>query len=54
MAIISVTYSPAVVKISARGAYFRASVAKQNMQALDDAVRSVALEFRRFPSCLHG
>ncbi|MDH7477926.1 MAG: hypothetical protein QHH17_06055, partial [Candidatus Bathyarchaeota archaeon] len=45
MAIISVTYSLAVAKISARGAYFRASVAKQNMQALDDAVRSVAWSF---------
>jgi len=42
MAIISVTYSFAVVKISARGALLRASVAKQNMQVLDDAVRSVA------------
>ncbi|MEM3760175.1 MAG: hypothetical protein QXZ02_03575 [Candidatus Bathyarchaeia archaeon] len=45
MAIISVTYSVAVTKISARGAYFRASVAKQNMQTLDDAVRSVAWSF---------
>ncbi|MGQ9506848.1 MAG: hypothetical protein ACUVTB_03180 [Candidatus Bathycorpusculaceae bacterium] len=45
MAIISATYSLAIVKISARGAYFKASVAKQNMQALDDALRSVAWSF---------
>jgi hypothetical protein len=45
MAIISVTYSIAIVKISARGAFLKASVAKQNMQALDDAVRSVAWSF---------
>jgi hypothetical protein len=43
--IISVTYSFAVVKISARGALLKASVAKQNMQVLDDAVRSVAWSF---------
>ena len=42
IAIISVTYSFAVVKISARGSLLKASVAKQNMQVLDDAVRSVA------------
>ncbi|MCK4439634.1 hypothetical protein KAU85_01495, partial [Candidatus Bathyarchaeota archaeon] len=42
IAIISVTYSFAVVKISARGALLKASVAKQNMQVLDNAVRSVA------------
>lgn len=41
IAIISVTYSFAVVKISARGALLKASVAKQNMQVLDNAVRSV-------------
>jgi hypothetical protein len=45
MAIISATYSFAVVKISARGAFLKASIAKQNMQALDDAVRSVAWSF---------
>ena len=45
IAIISVTYSFAVVKISARGALLKASVAKQNMQVLDDAVRSVAWSF---------
>ena len=43
--IISVTYSFAVVKISARGALLKASIAKQNMQVLDDAVRSVAWSF---------
>lgn len=45
MAIISVTYSYAVVRISARGALLNASVAKQNVQVLDDAVRSVAWSF---------
>jgi hypothetical protein len=42
MAIISVTYSFALVKIIARGALLNASIAKQNIQALDDTVRSVA------------
>jgi len=45
IAIISVTYGFAVVKISARGAMLKASAAKQNMQFLDDAVRSVAWSF---------
>jgi len=45
IAIISITYSFAVVKISARGAMLKASVAKQNMQTLDDAVRSVVWSF---------
>jgi len=45
IAIISVTYSFAIVKISARGALLKASVAKQNMQILDDAVRSVAWSY---------
>ena len=45
IAIVSLTYSFAVVKISARGALLNASVAKQNMQILDDAVRSVAWSF---------
>jgi len=40
--IISLTYSFAVAKISAHGALLNASVAKQNMQVLDDAVLSVA------------
>jgi hypothetical protein len=45
MAIISMTYSFAVVKINSRGALLKASVAKQNMQFLDDAVHSVAWSF---------
>jgi hypothetical protein len=45
MAIISVTYSFAIVKINARGSVLKASVAKQNMQVLDDAVHSVAWSF---------
>ena len=45
MAIISMTYSFAVVKINSRGALLRESVAKQNMQFLDDAVHSVAWSF---------
>jgi len=45
IAIISVTYGFAIVKISARGALLKASVAKQNMQFLDDAVHSVAWSF---------
>ena len=45
IAIISVTYGFAVVKISARGALLKASVAKQNMQFLDEAVHSVAWSF---------
>lgn len=40
--LISATYSYAVIKIGARGAALKASVAKQNMQSLDDAVQSVA------------
>ncbi|MGB9853863.1 MAG: hypothetical protein ACPLRY_03530 [Candidatus Bathyarchaeales archaeon] len=45
IAIISVTYGFAVMKISARGALLKASVAKQNMQFLDGAVHSVAWSF---------
>jgi hypothetical protein len=45
IAIISATYSFAIVKISARGATLRASVAKQNMQILDSAIRSVAWSY---------
>ena len=45
IAIISVTYSFAIVKIGARGALLKASVAKQNMQVLDDAARSIAWSF---------
>ena len=45
MAIVSATYSLAVVKIGARGAMLKASVAKQNMLTLDDAIRSVAWSY---------
>jgi hypothetical protein len=45
MAIVTMTYSFAVVKINSRGALLKASVAKQNMQSLDDAVHSVAWSF---------
>jgi hypothetical protein len=45
LAIISATYSFAVLKINARGAMLKVSVAKQNMQLLDDAIRSVAWSF---------
>ncbi|MEM3617693.1 MAG: hypothetical protein QXK47_01315 [Candidatus Bathyarchaeia archaeon] len=42
IAIISATYGFAVTRISAKSAQLRVSMAKQNMQALDDTVRSVA------------
>jgi hypothetical protein len=42
IAIISVTYGFAITRISAKGAQLRVSVAKQNMQALDEAIRFVA------------
>jgi hypothetical protein len=42
IAIISVTYDFAVTRISAKGAMLRVSVAKQNMKALDEAIRTVA------------
>ncbi|MBS7616843.1 hypothetical protein KEJ45_06570 [Candidatus Bathyarchaeota archaeon] len=45
LAIISITYGFAVARISAKGAALKLSVAKQNMQTLDDAVRSVAWSF---------
>jgi len=45
VAIISVTYSFAVAKISSKGALLKVSVAKQNMQVLDNAVHSVAWSF---------
>ncbi len=40
--VISATYSFAILKISARGATIKASVAKGNMLLLDDAIRRVA------------
>lgn len=43
--LISLTYSLAVAKISARGNTLKASIAKQNMLGVDDAVRSVAWSF---------
>lgn len=43
--LISATYSYAVVRIGAKGAVLKASVAKQNIQFLDDAVQSVAWSF---------
>jgi len=45
MAIIFVTYSFAVTKISARGALLKTSMARQNMQGLDDGVLSVTWSF---------
>jgi hypothetical protein len=45
IAIISLTYSFAIARIANRGALVKAAVAKQNMQALDDSVRSVAWSF---------
>jgi hypothetical protein len=45
LAIISATYSIAIVRINARSTVLKASVAKRNMQALDDAMRSVAWSF---------
>lgn len=45
IALISATYSYAVVRIGAKGAVLRASVAKQNMLLLNDAIHSVAWSF---------
>ncbi len=45
IALISVTYTFAVARISARANLIKVSVAKQNMQALDDTVHSVAWSF---------
>jgi hypothetical protein len=42
IAIISVTYGFAITRISAKGVMLRVSVAKQNMQALDEVIRFVA------------
>lgn len=42
LAVISATYSFAIIKISARGTVLNISVAKQNLFAVDDAVRSIA------------
>lgn len=40
--LVSVTYGFAVAQINAKGAVLGVAVAKQNMQALDDAIRLVA------------
>jgi hypothetical protein len=45
MGIVFLTYTFAMVKINARGNLIKASVAKQNMQIVDDAVHSVAWSF---------
>jgi len=45
IAVISATYSFAIVKINARSTLLNASIAKQNMYALDDSIRSVAWSF---------
>lgn len=45
MALISLTYTFAVAKINARASLLKASVAKQNMQILDDALHSVGWSF---------
>jgi type II secretory pathway pseudopilin PulG len=45
MAIISITYSFAIIKIGSRTAALKTSVAKQNMQALDNAILSVSWSF---------
>jgi hypothetical protein len=45
MALISLTYTFAVAKINGRAGLLRVSVAKQNMQILDDAVHSVGWSF---------
>jgi hypothetical protein len=41
IALISVTYSFAITKISSRSADIKASIAKQNMQILDNSINSV-------------
>lgn len=45
LTIVTATYSLAAVKISSKGNLLRASVAKQNMLFLDDAVGSVSWSF---------
>lgn len=45
IALISLTYTLAMTKINASAKLLRASVAKQNMQVLDDAIHSVAWSF---------
>lgn len=45
VALISLTYSFAIVKINARTNGLKTSVAKQNMQILDDSIHSIAWSF---------
>lgn len=45
MAIISVTYSFAISKISVKGTQLKISVTKHNMQVLEDAISSVTWSF---------
>ncbi|MGB9675909.1 MAG: hypothetical protein ACPL0C_01815 [Candidatus Bathyarchaeales archaeon] len=44
-AIISITYSFAIIKIGSRTAALKTSIAKQNMQVLDNAILSVLWSF---------
>lgn len=44
-AIISLTYSFAIIKIGSRTAALKTSIAKQNMQALDNAITATAWSF---------
>ena len=44
-AITSITYSFAIIKIGSRTAALKTSIAKQNMQALDNAITSTAWSF---------
>ncbi|MEM3577514.1 MAG: hypothetical protein QXX51_03550 [Candidatus Bathyarchaeia archaeon] len=44
-AIISITYSFAIIKIGSRTAALKTSIAKQNMQTLDNAITSTAWSF---------
>jgi len=45
VAIISITYSLAIGRIAGRGALVETAIATQNMQALDDSLRSIAWSF---------
>ncbi len=42
LAVISATYSYAIVKIGSKGAQLSDSIASRNMQSLDDAIRAIA------------
>lgn len=44
-AIISITYSFAIIRIGSRTAALKTSIAKQNMQALDNAITATAWSF---------